>query len=34
VNDDGEPDFDYMAAYMKNIIAAKYRKYLDYIGDD
>ena len=34
VNEAGEPDFDYMAAYVKNIIAAKYRKYLDYIGDD
>lgn len=34
VNEAGEPDFDYMAAYMKNIIAEKYRKYLDYIGDD
>ncbi|MBR6713144.1 MAG: restriction endonuclease subunit S [Selenomonadaceae bacterium] len=34
VTDDGEPDFDYMAAYMKKLKAEKYRKYLDYIGDD
>lgn len=31
INDAGEPDFDYMEAYMKNIIAEKYRKYLEYI---
>lgn len=34
VNDDGEPDFEYMEAYVKNLEADKYRKYLDYIGDD
>ena len=32
VTDDGAPDFDYMAAYVKNLVAAQYRKYLDYIG--
>ena len=30
INDAGEPDFDYMAAFIKNLIAAQYRKYLDY----
>ena len=28
INDDGEPDFDYMEAYVKNFMAAQYRKYL------
>ena len=32
VTDGGAPDFDYMAAYVKNSMAAQYRKYLDYIG--
>lgn len=34
VNDEGKPDFDYMEAYIKNIIANQYRKYLEYIGGD
>ena len=28
INDDGEPDFDYMEAYVKNSMSAQYRKYL------
>ena len=32
VNDAGEPDFEYMENYIKKIEAAKYKKYLDYIG--
>lgn len=32
VNDAGEPDFDYMEAFIKNIEAEKYRKYLEHIG--
>ena len=34
VNDEGAPDFEYMEAYVKNLEADKYRKYLEYIGDD
>lgn len=34
VNDDGEPDFDYMEAFTKNLIANQYRKYLEYISSD
>ena len=32
VNEAGEPDFEYMENYIKKIEAAKYKKYLDYIG--
>lgn len=32
VTDDGEPDFDYMEAYIKSIEAEQYRRYLEYIG--
>ena len=31
INDSGEPDFDYMEAYVKNLVAEKYRKYLAYV---
>ena len=31
VNDSGEPDFDYMASFVKNLVAAQYCRYLDYI---
>ena len=31
VNAAGEPDFDYMAAFVKRLQAAQYRKYLNYI---
>lgn len=34
VNDEGEPDFEYMEAFIRNIEAAQYRKYLEYIGND
>jgi hypothetical protein len=34
VTDDSEPDFEYMENYIRNIEAAQYRKYLDYIGGD
>ena len=30
VNEQGAPDFEYMAAYMKNLVAEKYRRYLAY----
>ena len=30
VNEAGEPDFDYMAAFIKNLIAAQYQRYLKY----
>jgi len=33
VTDSGSPDFDYMEAFVKNLTAAQYRKYLDYIDD-
>ena len=31
VNEAGAPDFEYMEAYVKNLMAKKYRKYLEYI---
>ena len=34
VTDGGEPDFDYMEAFTKNIVANQYRKYLNYIDGD
>ena len=33
VTDGGEPDFDYMEAYVRKITAAQYRKYLEYAFD-
>ena len=30
INDDGAPDFDYMAAYVKRAEAEQYRRYLDF----
>ena len=33
VTDGGEPDFDYMEAYVRKITAAHYRKYLEYAFD-
>ena len=30
VNDSGEPDFEYMAAYVKRAEAEQYRRYLDF----
>ena len=33
VDDSGAPDFEYMAAFVKNIVAEKYRKYLAYLGE-
>ena len=29
-NDNGEPDYDYMRQYMKNLMIKKYQSYLDY----
>ena len=34
VNDTGAPDFDYMAAYVKNLVAEKYRRYLSYVDEN
>lgn len=31
INDAGEPDFEYMENYIKNIEAEKYRRYLNYL---
>lgn len=31
VNDLGEPDFDFMERYARNLMAEKYRQYLDYL---
>ena len=33
VTDDGTPDYDYMEAYAKNLVASKYRRYLKYLGE-
>ena len=33
VNDDGEPDFDYMEAYVRNETAKIYRRYLAYVDE-
>ena len=30
VTNDGEPDFEYMELYMRNLAAEQYRRYLDY----
>ena len=32
VDESGAPDFVYMEAFVKNIVAKKYRKYLEYVG--
>ena len=34
INEAGEPDFDYMAAFIKNLMAAQYRRYLNYIDGE
>ena len=34
VNDAGEPDFEYMAAFIKSKMAAQYRRYLNYIDGE
>lgn len=34
VTDGGAPDFEYMAAYAKNLVAAQYRRYLAYIDGE
>ena len=34
VTEDSLPDFEYMAAYVKNLMAAQYRKYLEYIDGE
>ena len=34
VNEAGEPDFEYMENYVRNIEAEQYRRYLEYIGGD
>ena len=34
VNDAGEPDFEYMENYVRNIEVEQYRRYLEYIGGD
>ena len=34
VTDEGAPDFDYMEAYIKNLVADKYRRYLDYLNQN
>ena len=31
ITEEGTPDFAYMEAYMKNLVASKYRRYLAYI---
>lgn len=33
VNEQGLPDFEYMVAYMKNLVAEQYRRYLAKISD-
>ena len=33
VTDSGEPDFDYMEAFVKNLTAAQYRRYLEYFDE-
>lgn len=33
VDDSGAPDFEYMEAFVKNIVAEKYRRYLAYLGE-
>ncbi|MBR3499429.1 MAG: N-6 DNA methylase [Selenomonadaceae bacterium] len=33
VTDSGAPDFEYMAAFVKNIVAEKYRRYLAYLDE-
>ena len=33
ITSDGAPDFDYMEAYMKNLVAEQYRRYLAKISD-
>ena len=33
VTDSGAPDFEYMAAFVKKIVAEKYRRYLAYLGE-
>ena len=32
VNDEGAPDFEYMEAFVKNIFAKKYQKYLEHLN--
>ena len=32
VNDQGQPDYDYMEQYIKNKMIQKYKKYLEYLG--
>lgn len=32
IDENGNPDFEYMEQYMKNLIKRKYNKYIDYIG--
>ena len=32
VTDSGEPDYDYMAQYTKNMMLRKYEQYLAFIG--
>ncbi|MBR7025108.1 MAG: N-6 DNA methylase [Selenomonadaceae bacterium] len=34
VNEAGAPDFEYMEAYVKNLMAKKYRKYLEYLDGE
>ena len=34
VTEDGAPDFEYMAAYAKNLVAEQYRRYLAYIDGE
>lgn len=31
VNSSGQPDYDYMEQYTKNLMIKKYRQYLDYV---
>lgn len=33
VNDQGDPDYDYMEKYSKNTFREKMQNYIDYIGD-
>ena len=34
VNDSGSPDFEYMEAFTKNLVAEQYRRYLNYVDGE
>ena len=33
VNEDGNPDYEYMEQYIKNIMYKQYKRYLDFLED-